>query len=1503
MGAVKKLNYKKILRDLVPINALSEAHIKEVAKKATIEEVRSGRYVFRKGDRDYQSVYLLDGCVDLISDGREIVSTIKAGSADALHPLAHKQPRQLSARAAEKVTVARIDSRLLDVLLTWDESAGYDVVEISSHDDDDWMTRMLQSQAFMQLPPSSIHQLLMRLESINFGAGDVVIQQGDEGDYFYIVKNGRLAVTRQASAQGKDVLLAELGQGAFFGEEALVSDAKRNASVRMVTDGLLMRLSKDDFDELLRETLVHEADFSKAQELVSAGAHWLDVRLPGEFDNCSIRGSSNLPLSALRDQCGDLDSNQTYIVCCDTGRRSSAGAFVLSQRGFNVYVLKNGLMDVPDEALTGRAKEDRTEDGAREADIIPFEAETRSSSEEITAPAGEKGGESQPADTALLDKLTTFESQNNALRQQLERAEKQLAETKAALESAQSRTDQQQSGAQRAERQIDKLNADLQERERQIGEQAQAAQQEVTALKAELDSKKQALETGAQRLSLMQGANKSLQEEVARLGQSLAELQASGDSREGELRTELEQREQQLEEEQKRRQSLEGQVGQLEESRTALQEELDAVRERTSIDQNKTVELEGQVAAHEQKLQGLESSLAEAVTREESLQSQLRELEERRVRELEDSQAGASAQQVELNERIQALQSQLDERTSLLERQQAEREELAQKLNDAQLSMQERGESERQMAERLQRAEGGSDEVKKELDQARAEGDELRKQLDEVKQRLGTAEKRSSELAERLASAEKEHVSDISSLRDALARAQDERENVTREQTRLLGALRKAERDLERGRQDHETEVHRLQRELKEAAGESSRALAAELDALQEKIEESTKQRDDLEIQLGERSAQLENEQAQVEKLGQQLKLAQENSRQAEQQLIETNQVATEELRTSFQAEQQALGDQLEAVTAERNQNQEQLTVLNHELQELREAVQQAQGDQAANKRNVQALQDAERQVQSLRQTVQQLEQARDEASQSYKQAQREVDELRAEAEVSRGLVDMQAPHSNGDEALHAELVETRKNLDVAVRLRLQAEGKAAELQQRVERLQGELSHAPSPDPAPEQGLQTSARTDNGTFATAGREPQAKLKQYTASASVSSSGSPEQATRFESGVAVEPFETGKRSAWRAKLVVLLIIGMAAAAAYWWYIHAPSDDNPQMPVDMHTGVVDPMRLTKGPTGDPTAGSAADLQVKEGILEAGEKPRSLPSFVKGMGEIPLSAGGDVSADSEVSESNKAVATQAVGGLEQQPALPSAPVQPLRTFSEALSSGGTAPTVVEFGAQSFEMGSSAASANFAERPRRRVKLKRFAIARTEVTFAQYDQFAEATGRARPRSGGWGRGNRPVINVSWSDAVAYTRWLSEQTGNPYRLPTEAEWEFAVRAGTDSRFWWGNEVGESRANCFDCGGVWSGKQTAPVGSYSASTFGLHDMAGNVMEWVQDCYKPGYADAPDSGSAVEFSGCGQRVVRGGGYDSPADLLRSASRGQRPEGAKLDNLGFRVVRDF
>ena len=200
--------------------------------------------------------------------------------------------------------------------------------------------------------------------------------------------------------------------------------------------------------------------------------------------------------------------------------------------------------------------------------------------------------------------------------------------------------------------------------------------------------------------------------------------------------------------------------------------------------------------------------------------------------------------------------------------------------------------------------------------------------------------------------------------------------------------------------------------------------------------------------------------------------------------------------------------------------------------------------------------------------------------------------------------------------------------------------------------------------------------------------------------------------------------------------------------------------------------------------------------------------------------------------------------------------------------------------------------------------VRIALFEMSKYEVTFEEYDAFTDATGRERADDEGWGRGRRPVINVSWHDAVAYTQWLSSQTGKNYRLPSEAEWEYAARAGSTTKYSWGNDIGVNRANCDGCGSQWDDRQTAPVGSFRANRWGLHDMHGNVREWVQDCRNDNYRGAPDDGSAWESGNCHRHVSRGGSWGiRPRDHLRSADRFFYYSYDWFNILGFRVARSF
>ena len=338
---------KVLLKGLVPPSALNAENFQELASKTFIEVIPAGKIIFKQGDADKQKVYVLEGEVALTSDSGE-ASVVKAGTPAAKHPIANHVPRKHTAVAKAPTKIVRIDSDLLDILLTWDQLSGIEVDEITEEvggeedEGGDWMTRILQSKAFLQVPPANIQAMFMRIQEISASAGDYIIKQGEEGDYYYIIKSGKCKVTRTSKANTQ-LTLATLKEGDAFGEEALLSDAKRNANVIMESDGSLMRLSKEDFNSLLKEPMLSWVTNEQAEEMIKAGAIWLDVRLESEHKNSGIPGSINIPLFMLRMKAETLDPNKQYILYCDTGRRSSAGAFLLSERGYQAYCLKDGL--------------------------------------------------------------------------------------------------------------------------------------------------------------------------------------------------------------------------------------------------------------------------------------------------------------------------------------------------------------------------------------------------------------------------------------------------------------------------------------------------------------------------------------------------------------------------------------------------------------------------------------------------------------------------------------------------------------------------------------------------------------------------------------------------------------------------------------------------------------------------------------------------------------------------------------------------------------------------------------------------------------------------------------------------------------------------------------------------------------------------------------------------------------------------------------------------------
>jgi CRP-like cAMP-binding protein len=336
-----------LLRNFWPLGGLKQASVAALARKTSREAMPKGRNLFREGHSDKRTFYLVRGHVELLV-GDSPVAVVHAGTVEARNPLAPGQPRRVTARTVSEIEYLSIDSDLLDVIMTWDQTGIYEVKELSADSlvtSDDWMTTLLQTKAFHRIPASNLQAIFMRMRRVTYRAGDVVIKQGDEGDYFYAISTGSCAVTREAPITNKSIKLAVLGPGDTFGEEALISESKRSATVTMVTDGSLACLAKDDFNALMNEPLLERVDFDAANKLIAgSSARWLDVRLPSEFETEHLPGAINVPLCFLRLKLAQLDTKLQYVVVCDTGRRSSAGAFILKERGFEVAVLKGGLM-------------------------------------------------------------------------------------------------------------------------------------------------------------------------------------------------------------------------------------------------------------------------------------------------------------------------------------------------------------------------------------------------------------------------------------------------------------------------------------------------------------------------------------------------------------------------------------------------------------------------------------------------------------------------------------------------------------------------------------------------------------------------------------------------------------------------------------------------------------------------------------------------------------------------------------------------------------------------------------------------------------------------------------------------------------------------------------------------------------------------------------------------------------------------------------------------------
>ena len=355
----------KTLAKLEPISSFGSTRIHELLGYCHVESIPNGGDLTRLFGLAGKSIYLIGGEIELVyQDGNRVV--MSAQSEWAKHPLGKRQPDIVSASALSESQLLCIDEELLDRMMTWDQVSQHNLAK-APHPSDVLQghadvavdaKRLMNSSMFSadklnhgplaHLPAANVSELLRRIEAIAVRAEDVIVREGDDGDYYYIIDSGRAQVTRRVG--GVDLPLADLKEGDVFGEEALISGAKRNATVIMKSDGVLLRLGRADFMALLKEPLLHKSSYERAIEAVEQGAVWLDVRYPPEYRHDRLRGAMNVPLNEIRDAVGVLDRGKKYIACCQTGQRSAAAAFILAQAGFDVEVLDGGLWSVPKAA-------------------------------------------------------------------------------------------------------------------------------------------------------------------------------------------------------------------------------------------------------------------------------------------------------------------------------------------------------------------------------------------------------------------------------------------------------------------------------------------------------------------------------------------------------------------------------------------------------------------------------------------------------------------------------------------------------------------------------------------------------------------------------------------------------------------------------------------------------------------------------------------------------------------------------------------------------------------------------------------------------------------------------------------------------------------------------------------------------------------------------------------------------------------------------------------------
>lgn len=951
MAVPNSKNDDALLKNLVPLNTLSEEQLGVLLSRVSVEKAKKGEYLFREGDTDHQNIYLLHGTIALMS-GQKEMDLVSSGTQTARFALAHQLPRKHSAKARTVVTYVRIDSRMLSDMLARSHSASYEVSDIEQPASGDWMSLLLQSPVFQQIPPANLQRVMMRMEEITVSAGDVIIRQGDEGDFFYLISQGDCSVTRTPEAGHAPVELAKLRVGKGFGEEALISDKPRGSTVTMLTDGVLVRLNKQDFIQLVKQPLSRTVSYDQACDEVEGGALWLDVRTPEEYEAGHLPGAINLPFFSLRFQASSLTMDRPYMVYGAEVGQSATAAYLLTERGAEVFVVDMGWVELAQVAGVGEESGQEstvnnvidfnrdTEDAAgqvkRQVDDqrhqierlkrelaeaqVAYDEEVKQRHTEIKLlkQALEMAKEHAQGDAAQPQANEALSQQAEQLRESLERAESELGELQQKLE-------QTRSLGEGFRQQSRELQSQLQESQQRHESEEGRLKDELTELRLRLESSGESerlLADKERQLEQLRGELAALEESSERYRQRAADDLARLTAERFELESSL----QKLQERQAAEQADE-------QRHTAdLQQSLDEAR-----------------AALEQESHRSDERLTEANGQVEQLQGELQSLQS----ELDRVNQRSGEVEEQANGEKQLLQQQIDNLKQTLDEQETSQQSLQQEKVELEAQLQRTSNHGHELENQLQALEERRQSLERELESIRQAGSNaesqhnnamasLRQDLEQSRQAVDELRQSNQQLEASLQQAQSEAQTQQLRLNEALAaasqHASDEQANLDAALAELNQAL-EAARDEARQQREKRVEMEALLEQEHQTAAFLQRSLkTAEeaVDVSDKQYTEAEQSRQALEAQLNELQQSLQQVQGEQGDLQQHLELSQQEKAQLAQEL--------EQLRAASETERQQMSEK----TAALEQAEQQ-------LESLRSQLQQQQSEQEEERHSLQA--------------------------------------------------------------------------------------------------------------------------------------------------------------------------------------------------------------------------------------------------------------------------------------------------------------------------------------------------------------------------------------------------------------------------------------------------------------------------------------------------------------------------------------------------------------------